>query len=234
MKKTFLLFMLFCIALSSCKKDNNSTQPTTYRIDNITDIQMQYYPGSSTYLSYTVNYVGPIQETVTLSLSGLPAGITVDTNAHTGIPTFGTNFIITNDGTAKAGTYTITLNCVGSKTGTKSYTFKLKVLPAPQCTSSVTGFYTQGYDCSGARFSDNVSVDPLGTPNRIYFSNFANLGVNVYADLTCLSSSLTIPRQYIGGHMYRGSGSFYPGYIYYNYYDSSAFGYNYCTITLQP
>lgn len=234
MKKTLLLFMLFCIALSSCKKDNNSTLPTTYRVDNITDMQLQYYPGSSTYLQYSVNYVGPIQETVTLSLSGLPAGISTDTESHTGVPSFNTTFIITNDGTAKAGTYTVTLNCVGSKTGAKSYTFKLKVLPAPQCTSTVTGTYTNGNDCMGNYFSDNVVVDPAGASNRIYFNNFANLGVRVYADLTCMNNTLTIPRQYIGGHMYRGSGNFYSGYIYYNYYDSSALGYNYCTVSLRP
>ncbi|MBS1688740.1 MAG: hypothetical protein JSS96_08445 [Bacteroidetes bacterium] len=233
MKKTLLLFMLFCIALSSCTKDDNkSNQPTTYRIDNITDQQIGYSAGSVAYLQLSVGYVGPIQENVSLSLSGLPAGVTADTNSHSGIPSYSTVFYLMNDGTAKPGTYTVTLNCKGDKTGNKSYTFKIKVLPPPQCTSTVAGTWAIGTDCLGNTFSDNIEVDP-STYNRIIFSNFADLSLSVYADLDCNTGTFTIPRQGFAGHVYYGNGYFSSGYIQYSYVDSSAAGINSCYVYLR-
>jgi len=207
--------------------------PTTYRIDNITDVQLPYYT-SMTYMQYNVTYVGPVQEHVSLSLSGLPAGISTDTDSHAGIPSFTAAFQLMNDGTAKPGNYTITLNCVGDKTGAKSYTFKLKVLPPPQCSSTVVGTWVHNLDCSGFSYSDNVTTDPAGVPNRIIFTNFAGGGAAVYADLNCNTGVLTIPSQTYGSHTFYGNGYFYSGYMSISYTDVSPAGTVSCNITMQP
>jgi len=229
MRKLILLFAVFCIALSSCTKDTKSDLPTTYRVDNISDVTISYQRGITTNTSYNVSYVGPIQETVTLSLGGLPAGVTADTNiSHTGVPTFYTSFTLTNDGTAKPGTYTITLNCHGSQTGDKHYTFKLKVLGQPQCTSLITGVWSMNTDCNGTNYTDNISLDPAGVSNRVYFTNFSGLGISVYADIDCNSGYITIPSQTVAGHTYSGNGNYTSSNIGYRFQDVSSSGTTFC------
>jgi len=225
MKKIILLFTLVYFGLASCTKDTKSNLPTTYRVDNISDAIVSYQIGASTTLSYSVTYVGPIQETVDLSLTNLPAGITADTiYAHSGIPTFYSYFVLTNDGTAKGGVYPIKLLCHGSKTGDKFYTFNLKVLREPQCTSLVSGAWKNNYDCNGNLYTDSIIVDPAGYSNRVYFTNFNGTGVSIYAELDCNGGYINIPAQTVGGHTYSGNGNFAGTNIGYTFQDVSASG----------
>ncbi|MBA3827929.1 MAG: hypothetical protein H0X33_03245 [Taibaiella sp.] len=234
MKKALLFASLFFIALSSCTKDSNeSNAPTTYRVDNITNLVIGYKPTSTTSLNLNVAYVGPIQETVTISLSGLPTGIRLDSNSiTTGIPTFTSQLFLVNDSfNTTPGNYKITLNCTGSQTGIKSYTFMLKVLaapPIPPCVSTVIGAWTNAVNCAGSPFADNIIVDPSGVPNRIVFRNFDGTGNSVYADLDCTNSIMTIPAQTVGGHAYNGGGNFSATTIVIGFSDSSAAGFNTC------
>ncbi|MGN6567627.1 MAG: hypothetical protein ACTHJ0_06730 [Flavipsychrobacter sp.] len=169
---------------------------------------------------YSVLYIGPIQENVDITLSGLPKGISADTtNPHSGVAPFTCYFTLTNDGTAAGGVYPIKVNCHGSKTGDKYYSFNLKVLRAPQCTSMVTGKWTRNFDCNGNAYVDSIIVDPAGFSNRIYFTNFNGQGISIYAELDCNNGFINIPSQTVGGHTYYGSGNFASGNIAYNFSD---------------
>ena len=239
MKKLSFLFLFVFAAFSACQKDNSpiANEPTNYHVQGITDVIMGNGTSGPTTasLSYTVALVGNIQETVSLSLQGLPAGVYRDTASYymtptTGIPTFSASFILVNNGAAP-GTYPIKLMCNGNVTGQKYYTFNLNVLPAPPCNASVVKTYTfcRNYCGTSAYYTDVVTADAsLGT--RIHFSNFANTGIStIYADLDCTTGRITIPYQTIPGDVISGSGTFSTNYMSINYNTSTAN----CNLTLQ-
>ncbi len=221
MKKAFVLSVLFIAALSACQKTSDTlNQPTTYRVDGITDIVMAGDSGSAAYVNYSVNYVGPVQETVTLSFGDLPKGIMIDTSAQnvlTGIPNYtGMIHLIKTDTNQRKGTYVIKLLCNGSRTGAKFYTLNLKVLSktiipiSSVCDTPLTGTWDTCTDlCSGTTYTDVVSLDAT-VVNRIHFTNFQNAGIDVYADLNCSNGTFVIPRQTFAGGAAAvwGSGSF--------------------------
>ena len=242
MKKAYLLFVLFIVAISACQKtSNSSTHPTTYTVAGITDVTIGGDSGSSNSVYYSVNYVGPIQETVTLSLANLPAHIVVDTTYSyptTGIPSFTSGFRLVNTDTSTKGKFTVKLMCNGSVTGQKYYTFVLTVLPntyrAPsRCDSSLVGNWDTCIDfcdVTSTVFSNTITLDAT-TANRIHFSNFQNYGVDVYADLNCATGTFTIPRQTFAGGSAAiwGSGSFANKFMSYSVTDSSFAGVTPCS-----
>jgi hypothetical protein len=226
MRKVTVLFVLFVAALSACQKNSdNSNMPTTYKVNGITDQFIAFDTGATVAMGVTVNYAGPIQETVTLSLENLPAGIYVDSSNHyanTGIPTFSGYFLLTNSGTAKTGIYTVTLVCNGSVTGRKTYSFRLRVLSPTICSSGTLGAWNNsilfGLSTS-TPFADTVKGDG-SVINRIHFTNFFDSGFNVYADIYCKASTFTIPMQQVGMHYVYGSGVFTSTTISYGFTDS--------------
>jgi len=236
MKRILTLCSLLFIALFSCTKSDSTDShlPTMYRIDGIHDLTFDpnLYISSDT-LNLSVVYVGPLQETVTLSFSDLPAGITVDTtHVATGIPSFYTRIILTSDGTAKAGTYQVKLHCNGTQSGAKYYTFNIIIVPAPSCSGALTGSWTNCYNfCAASPYFDSVSAGAIN--NRIIFNNFNGKGVSLYADIDCKNSVINIPSQSIAGHTYYGTGGFSGNAISLVFADSSALGYSYCADSLK-
>jgi len=208
MKKALVFLVLFIGVLAACTKSTDSSNhPTTYRVDGITDITLGGDSGSVAYISYNVNYIGPIQETVSLSFEGLPVGVKVDESESVmnGIPTFSASLLLVKtDAMDMKGTYDIKLICNGSKTGKKSYNLKLKILaksatpippPVTRCDSAMAGNWDTCFDfCSGSPYMDVITVD--GTvANRIHFANFQGYNIQVFADLNCDSATFVIPRQ---------------------------------------
>ena len=236
MKRISLLFSLTFFTLLSCTKSDNSSDhlPRTYRIDGINDIVFDpnLYITADT-LSLTINYVGPVQEKVTLGFSDLPAGITVDTTHITaGIPTFYSRVVFSNDGTAKPGIYEAKLNCNGTQTGAKYYTFNIRIVSVPSCAAVITGSWPNCYGfCGALPYVDSISAGTI--PNRIVFSNFNGKGISLYADIDCKNAILNIPSQTVSGHTYYGTGGFSGNAMSLIYADSSALGYTYCADSLK-
>jgi hypothetical protein len=50
--------------------------------------------------------------------------------------------------------------------------------------------------------------------DRIWFHNYANLGISVYGRLNCSFNSVTIPMQVVGTYTVSGSGTFATHYLY--------------------
>jgi hypothetical protein len=221
MKKTIIFIAIAASAtLSSCNKTtNNTTGPVSpaFTLQGIHDVS--FVNGSTSYYAYyqlpvTVAYSDSSQETVTLSLSALPAGITMDTTfIASGIPTYSTTltFYDTTQAGAIAGTYPITLTATGSVTGKKTFRFNIKVVAQPSCTTGLVGKFFDCYSsCSstGANYADSVYADPA-IVNKIWFTNLFGTGVKLYATYNCNTEEVVIPSQTVGGVNYSGSGSAY-------------------------
>ena len=217
MKKTFFLLACSAITIASCTKKDTTTnyygsgQPP-FIIDGISNIVLTNGSTVNAALYLSVQYTDSAQEGVTLSLSALPTGITIDTSWTTyGIPSFNSTltFYDTSAAGATPGTYPMTLTAT-SASSKKIFSFNLKVLAAPPCTSYVVGKY---YNCSsscgsGTFYTDSIYADP-SVANKIWFTNFNNTGYSIYGTLSCRTSQLTVPLQTAGGNTYSGNGNFY-------------------------
>jgi len=207
-----MLFLVCAIAYTSCKKSYTQAKPdyVVLGIHTITLVNTggMIGTGNTTSLALNINYVAQsnaAQELVTLSVSGLPAGITMDTTwITTGYPSFATTLTLydTTAAGATAGTYTVTLTVTGASTGKKTFPFTIKISNPPPCTSTIVGKYLNCYSlCTGLSFTDSVYNDAT-TPNKIWFVNFNNTGSAAYGLLNCSTMQLTIPSQTIGGITY--------------------------------
>jgi len=180
-------------------------------VNGITDVTL--INGTSYHFSMplTVQYNDSAQETVTLSVSGLPAGFTMDTTwVHRGIPTYNTALSVSDTLLAgyTPGTYPVIITATGSQTGTKTYQFNINVVSPASCASSsnVLGTFTHCYACGGNQYTDNVTADPDIT-NKIWFANVYGTGVKLFGYYDCNTSILTFPYQTVGSTSYFGSGN---------------------------
>lgn len=216
--KKFLLFAAIGLGLltASCTKktDNYYANPTpAFIISGIQDFKMQADAIPVAQLNLTVQYMDSAQQGVTLALSGLPAGITLDTNAVlSGVPTFSTTltFYDTSSTPAAPGTYPITLTCYSAASAQKTFTFYITVQPEPNYTANMVGRYTNSSNsCSGVIYTDSVYAD-ASVQNKIYFHNFMNTGQTVYANVTSASPQSTeyiinLPQQTVGSYTFQAS-----------------------------
>ena len=207
MKKTLLLALFTVILYAGCTK-NYYTPVPRFIVENLVDFSinanMQFYV-----TTISIKHNQGEQEHVSLSVEGLPDGLSYRfVSDSSGIAPLTTN-IYYQDSSAKIGTYKVNLVVEGSSSGTVRYPFTITVDPIPECTDGLIGQYLCGDACVGPNFNDNVTKDPL-VPNRIYFNNFNNRGIRLYADIYCrTSSNLIVPSQVINGDVYSGSGYYY-------------------------
>ncbi len=224
MKKIIILISACAIAFAACKKSYTPAKPD-YVIDGIHDISLVNNGSSYISVPFTVTYVeesNAAQELVTLSLSGLPAGITIDPNwIKTGYPTFSTAFSLydTTAAGAVSGTYPLTLTATGASTGKRTFTINLNLTDPPACTAGLVGKYNNCYNsCSGTYYKDSVYADPA-VHNKLWFTNLNNTGATVYGTLNCSTMYITIPSQTVGGVTYHSNSMnayshYISGYIY--------------------
>ena len=216
MRTKLLLFAFAAILVSSCTKvDNHTTGPLVlpqppFIINGITDMTVINNYGVSASLYLTVQYEDSAQQNVTLSLSGIPSGIMIDTTwQKTGYPTFTTLFTLydTTSAGAAPGSYPLTLTATMASGEAKTYNFKLKVLPRP--TSYLGKYNNCNLFCGGtSNYADSVYADP-SVANKIWFTNFANSGYSVYGILSNSGGNLTIPLQTFGATSFIGTGDAY-------------------------
>lgn len=206
MRKIFFL-ALTVILYAGCTK-NYYTPVPRFVVENLIDFSInaniQMYVAS-----ISIKHNKGEQEHVSLSVEGLPEGLSYRfIGDSSGIAPISTN-IYYRDSSAKVGTYKVNLVVNGSNSGIVRYPFTIKVDPVPECTDGLIGQYLCDDACAGNNFSDNVTKDPV-IPNRIYFSNFNNNGTRLYADIYCrTSSNIYVPSQVINGNVYQGNGYYY-------------------------
>lgn len=202
MKKLFTC--LFVATLFwGCSKNNNISN--SFTVNGLHDVSMTNKVTTSVSLPITVQNESSNQETVTLSVSGLPANVSLDnTNfASSGIPTF-TTVLKLVDNVATPGTYPITLTAEGSSSGSKTYTFNLTINAETDCSSQIIGHYDNSvlYDTWSASYSYHDAITSDGTTvNKIWFNNYIGQdlhtldGKGVYGYYNCSNNTISVPYQ---------------------------------------
>jgi hypothetical protein len=152
------------------------------------------------------------QENLTLSLSGLPDGLTGTINPRTGTPPYGASIVLT-DSNAAAGTYSVKLLVHSTTSGDNYYPFTVTVSGTPVNNNcSIAGYYmnsTAACSVNGSYdFVETVTNDSM-VAGRVMFHNFASMGYSVYGYVDCANSTITIPAQSLPNFLtLSGGGSF--------------------------
>jgi len=222
--RTFSLILLMCIGLFGCKK---TEEATIFNIMGIEDVQYRYSEACP--IPLNVEYVSGVKGNVTLSVQGLPAGVSASFYPNATTPPFETKLYFTTKN-MPGGTYP--LKIVGTPVHGEpiAYDMNLKVkgLDEIGCALEVTGRYN-------GPLIDKISMgtpylQPIAGKNRIVFNECEPGGF--YADLDCDKHTLDIPRQKASsGTEVWGNGTFgdriivvhmylqYPGSAYNHYYE---------------
>lgn len=202
MKKLFASLLVAAL-FWGCTKNNNTSN--SFTVNGLHDVSMTNNVTTSVSLPITVQNESSNQETVTLSVSGLPANVSLDNSnfAASGIPTF-TTVLKLVDNVATPGTYPITLTAEGSSSGTRSYNFNLTINAETDCSSQIAGHYNNsaGYTTwsSPYDYADVITSD--GTVvNKIWFDNYIGMnlhtldGKGVYGYYNCSNNTISVPYQ---------------------------------------
>jgi len=229
MKKFHFLIVLIAISLFGCRSRSGNS-PVTYKISGLEN-GVTISPTQSGELNLNVTKIAAVvmQENLTLSLSGLPDGVTASINPKTGTPPFTASVVLT-DSNAVAGTYSVKLLVHSSTSGDNSYSFTLTVSGTTHNTCNIAGYYpnsTAACSVNGSySYVETVANDSM-TTNKVIFRNFASTGYAVYGFVNCANSTISIPSQSLPNYLtVTGTGSFNVG-------DSSTAVYvSYSTMTL--
>jgi hypothetical protein len=207
MKKlsTLLLFALSTIVIFSCnKKDKAQTQP--YAVNGVDDISVRQ--GEDDSWNLEVRSIGPVYETVTLAVTGLPNGLTATMSQVSGMPTFFSTVVFTNNN-ALPGSYPCVLTASSPEAGKSTYNFLVKI-SAPQVCGLLQS-YNGTSDCDLNQFISNIiaTAPPIeDSINTVQINNFGNEGLNLFANIDCSNNTITIPSQTFGNIVIDGTGSF--------------------------
>lgn len=209
MKKlaTLLLLAVTAVTFSCNKKEKAQTQP--YAVKGVDDIQVRQ--GEDDSWNLEVRSIGPVYETVTLDITGLPIGVTTDFDNKTGIPTFFSRVIFSNNN-ALPGSYPCILTASSPEAGKSTYNFMLRIDAPIIC--GLLQSYNATSDCDTNDFiSQIIANDPPieDSINVVTINNLGNEGLNVEANIDCSTSSIVIPTQTFNNVSISGSGTFTGG-----------------------
>ena len=162
---------------------------------SVTPTQQSVTPGGSTTYTVNVNLVSGTPQSVLLSVSGAPAGISASLNPTSGTPTYSSTLTVTTTSSAPTGTVTMTVTGNGGGV-THSATLTLSISQAadfslnvsPAALSALQG-QTASYSVSVAAmngFNSQVALSVAGLPSG------ANGVFSVPAGAPDFSSTLTV------------------------------------------
>ncbi|PZF72490.1 hypothetical protein [Taibaiella soli] len=212
MKKSYLLPLVVSIGLFSCTKSGTdttsgtgaNTNKTSYKVNGVVDVSIQNNPDSNTSVTtLTITDTLKSAQKITLSLDGLPNGVSGSLSNTSGYPTYSTvlTFVDTN---ATPGVYPVKLNCEGSVSGKTTYTIDLTIRPdhdyANDWLGTAEGANIPSNSPNTLTYTENITHGDR--TNRIVFNNFGGYGIKVYADIIDYGTNFTIPTQTINNTTY--------------------------------
>ncbi|MCD6010461.1 MAG: hypothetical protein K0Q79_323 [Flavipsychrobacter sp.] len=208
MKKILLTLVAGACLMAGCRKEQGPPpQLGIYGLEELTLYNTGFFVGS---LPITVRYDDTInapQETVALEVSGLPPNVSMDTAwQHSGQTPLHTRILLYDTAADRVmpGSYPIVITMHGSRSGTQTFTFMLKVVTPTPCTGNVVGQFNFCFSYNTfVSYKDSVYDDPT-IPQKVWFTNFHGTGKQVYALFNCYTHYLEIPPQVVGGHSYWG------------------------------
>jgi hypothetical protein len=214
MKKFSVLLLLAAISLFGCRSRSSSYGPVTYKITGLGTVTVTPTQSGELALNFAKITTIATSETITLSLSGLPVGVTAAINPKTGTVPFTSSIVLTDSSAmAVAGTYTVNLMVHSSSSGDKSYSFTLTVSGGGNNNScDISGLYSNSTAACAVNGSydyvETVMNDSM-TANKVIFKNFASYGYPVYGMVNCATNTITIPTQSLPNFLtVSGSGTF--------------------------
>ncbi len=213
-KLTIACCLVFIFA--QCKKTNTTNNFITtehlaaFTVDGLHDVQLSTDRNYAN-LSLSINYQDSAQQKVKMSITDLPVGITMKTSGPTeGYPTFTTAIAFYDTSTvapATPGDYMAILMLEGENSGVKRFPFKVTVEKVRLCADKYAGIFNYCKATNtGSTYADTLSLDPAIT-NKVWMSNFANLGTRVYAFYSCDGGRFRIPEQTVAGAKISGTGT---------------------------
>lgn len=237
MKKTYLLLALIVISVFACKKDNHDDfqLPPGYIVNGVSDVTMERDSMAMLMIDVSLEQ-GRLQEPVTITVGGLPTGVTAKVTPESGTPQFSATIMFRASDAAIEGKYPITINVKGGA-GTKTYNLNLNVTSISECVSHITGQYDALDMCDtnhGAPYTVNV-FPVFNKANRIQISGFfsSSPGMSIYANLDCNAKTLSVPAQIMQIYEVSGSGKYNKDSMTINYTIMSSFDTVTCTTVLK-
>ncbi len=222
--KKIALFLLTLSAINfSCTKQVKI--PLSYNVTNdalqngVLDI---YIPDTATLdMPVLVKFLtGSTLDSVQLSLTGIPAGLSVSPTTFKALPTYTEDFVFTAQGVS-LGNHQLTLTSSVSGQDPKTYNFNIIVLPA-NSANFFTGGLTTHNACSATDYQYTIGgfiADTTGI-NVLYINNFGGYGPEANARVTFdpYHGTVNVPQQTIGnGVQLHGSGTYTPTTLTINY-----------------
>ena len=211
MKKIILLLLAVYSVAVSCKK--SVRQPVSYSVETETGLAPQdvYLPNTGhKYVELYVKFLtGSPTDSVTVEVTGLPAGITVNPQKSTGLPTYYYKYTYKTNNVA-VGTYPVSIVATAPGTDPKTYKYNLVVIPA-DCATLFIGGLKGTNSCSARGYNYNATADVTGTINTMSINNFGGYGTqtNMFVTLNCEQDSVYVGSQNIGnGIIVEGKGTF--------------------------
>jgi hypothetical protein len=162
MKKLLTLLLLAGLALPGCKKDSPTvtfpkeepkpevdSNAMQYAITGLTDVSLGWKDSKILPLGFA--YTKGNQEAITLSITGLPDGVTGEFDVVKGTPTF-TSLLTLKSDVMKDGNYPLQIVAKTDKDSIKKFNFNLKVQTA---------------DCRDYAAGKMTCISPCHTASRI-------------------------------------------------------------------
>lgn len=198
-KVVFIILALFAVVVS-CTKSVKETLQYSITTVNSSYLDDVYVPHTGTYdMGVDVKFLtGNTTDQVRVSISGVPANITVTPDSMVGVPTYTVHFVFTSTNAAY-GTYPVTITAYTPTSGTKTFTFNLIVIPA-DCVTALAGNLAVTNACTSANYAYTATVTSAGVANKMLIHNFGGYGPEAIATvmLNCTKDSLNIPSQKLG------------------------------------
>lgn len=218
MRYLYLLSTALIISglFSACDKPNQEPDNAGFVVNGVADQNLK--ANKSVTIPLEVVLKAGEQETVNLSLTGLPDKVTHEFSAVSGTLDFATNLTILADYAAN-GTYPLVLTATGTSGASKPYNFNLVIEDYEECAASMAGVYSGSSACNsqpGGINSYAVTINPNVTNGIIIESTYYNnLHRNVLATLDCETNSILVPERTdisssLDTFTVKGSGKFSP------------------------
>lgn len=205
----FVATLLFSIGSCTKDKDNNAIQ---FSVNGITD--MKFPANQSGTLVLEVKHQSGNQETVSITINGLPANVSYELSSASGTPTYATTLTVTANN-ATPGTYPVSVVATAASGESRTFSFNLILENNYDCVGEMVGTYngSQSCDYSGTNTTTIIFKKDSGNPESFTYKHY--YGFDVKGQLDCVTNEITIPEQtfepYQGTQFkYTGSGKFTP------------------------
>lgn len=210
--RIILSLTIAVLAFSACKQDDDwqPPQPPTakpaFGISGDTAVQVMRARSANASLLLSDSGAG---QTVGLSISGLPPGVTAEIDPPIGTPPYHSTVRFSASVYAVAGSSsTATVLAKMADSTEKRHPLKVTVLENPSCAEIQAGVYT-AYGCAVNGPPPTVTADSALPNTRIRFSGSSSATFKGYADLGCSDGTVEFPNQpFQYGGSFSGSGRY--------------------------